>query len=202
MSDQSSYETLGVTEASSFEEIQTARDRLLEACSDDRKEMEAIEAAYDAILMERLRLRQEGKIKVPDRIRFAEKSPEPALDAPPAVSRPNAAWLNQLLDTPERKDILQPAGIFCLLALAGFYSPALALALGVACSVYFLNRKEHKLWRSVLLTLLGLVIGLALGLTAGQLLIPQGAEFEFASPEAVAALVTFLVLWLASSFLR
>ncbi|NJL85118.1 MAG: hypothetical protein HC886_02740 [Leptolyngbyaceae cyanobacterium SM1_1_3] len=202
MSDRSSYEMLGVTEAASFEEIQSARDRLLEACLGDHKEMEAIETAYDAILMERLRLRQEGKIKVPDRIRFAEKSPEPAPESPPVASRPSAAWLNQLLDTPERKDVLQPAGIFGLLALAGFYGPALALALGVACSIYFLNRKEHKLWRSVLLTLLGLVIGVTLGLTAGQLLIPQGAELEFASPEAIGALVTFLVLWLVSSFLR
>ena len=76
MSDQNYYDTLGLDENSSFEEIQEAKERLIAQCEDDRKQKEAIEAAYDAILMERLRLRQEGKIKVPDRIRFAEEVPE------------------------------------------------------------------------------------------------------------------------------
>ena len=66
------YETLGLTEASSFEEVQSAKTRLSAEYKDDPQRKESIETAYDAILMERLRLRQEGKIKVPDRIRFAE----------------------------------------------------------------------------------------------------------------------------------
>ena len=73
------YETLGLTEASSFEEVQSAKARLVAECEDNPQKKESIEAAYDAILMERLRLRQEGKIKVPDRIRFAEKQTKSAV---------------------------------------------------------------------------------------------------------------------------
>jgi hypothetical protein len=93
MSDQNYYDTLGLDENSSFEEIQEAKERLIVECEDDRKRKEAIEAAYDAILMERLRLRQEGKIKVPDRIRFAEETPEKPItqSASPSIERP--AWL-------------------------------------------------------------------------------------------------------------
>jgi DnaJ-class molecular chaperone with C-terminal Zn finger domain len=73
MSNQSHYQQLGITEDASFEEIQAAKERLKQKNSNDQKVIENIEAAYDAILMDRLRLRQEGKIKVPERIRFPER---------------------------------------------------------------------------------------------------------------------------------
>lgn len=202
MSDQNSYELLGLTEASTFEEIQAARDRLVDQYVEEPKQQAAVEAAYDAILMERLRLRQEGKIKVPDRIRFAENVPEtsPPAKATPSIPRPD--WLNSLVDTPSRDDILWPAVTYAGLALLGFAAPSLSLAVAIGAAVYFLNRKEHKFWRSVLLTIGGLAAGLALGLTIGQLLIPQGAQFAWATPDAIAAAVTCLALWTVSSFLR
>jgi hypothetical protein len=77
MSEQSPYEQLGVTIDASFDEIQEARDRLTDQHSGERQVVESIEAAYDAILMDRLRMRQEGKIKVPERIRFPERQAPP-----------------------------------------------------------------------------------------------------------------------------
>ncbi|MGF1571351.1 MAG: CPP1-like family protein [Nodosilinea sp.] len=202
MSNQNSYELLGLTEASTFEEIQAARDRLVGEFAEEPRRKEAIEAAYDAILMERLRLRQEGKIKVPDRIRFAENVPEPAppAKAPPTLTGPD--WLSGLVDTPSRNDIIWPAVTFGGLALLGFYAPSLSLAVAIGAAIYFLNRKENKFWRSVLLTVAGLTAGLVLGLTVGQLLIPQGAQLAWATPDAVAAAVTCVTLWTMSSFLR
>lgn len=202
MSDQNSYELLGLTEASTFEEIQEARDRLMAECGEEPQQKANIEAAYDAILMERLRLRQEGKIKVPDRIRFAENTPEPppAAKLTPSLPRPN--WLSDLVDTPSRDDVVWPALTFTGLALLGFASPSLALAVALGAAIYFLNRKENKFWRAVLLTIGGLAVGLGLGLTVGQLLIPQGAQMAWATPDAIASAVTCLSLWTVSSFLR
>ena len=65
MSDQNPYEKLGVTEDASFDEIQDAKGRLMQQHRGDQKLVESVEAAYDAIIMDRLRMRQEGKIKVP-----------------------------------------------------------------------------------------------------------------------------------------
>ncbi|MEO0532871.1 MAG: CPP1-like family protein [Cyanobacteria bacterium P01_A01_bin.123] len=202
MSDQSYYETLGLDESSSFEDIQAARDRLLTQHGEDSPRRQAIESAYDAILMERLRLRQEGKIKVPDRIRFAEKVAETSASPKPAPLASSPSWLGQLFDSPDRQDVIQPAIAFSVLALLGVYYPPLALAFGTGSTIYFLNRKEHKLWRAILLTIAALVIGLTLGLTMGQLLIPQGVELEWATPEAIASLIAFFVFWLVSCFLR
>ncbi|NEQ47118.1 MAG: hypothetical protein F6K00_27690 [Leptolyngbya sp. SIOISBB] len=206
MSDQNYYDTLGLDENASFEEIQEAKERLVTECEDDRKQKEAIESAYDAILMERLRLRQEGKIKVPDRIRFAEEVPEkpPAQSMASDISRP--AWMESFLDTPDRNDVLVPAGIFGSLAIVSLAGPSLALALGVGVAIYFLNRKEYRFWRALLLTIVGLVVGLALGILIGEAFGPQAAAMSGASADLVtqrvAAMVTMVILWLVTSFLR
>lgn len=206
MSDQSPYKTLGVPESASFEDIQEARDRLISECSDDRQQREQIETAYDSILMERLRLRQEGKIKVPDRIRFPEKllQPPPAPVAEPPKQSP--AWLQRLLDTPSRADVLWPAGLLAVLGGAVVLYPTeavlqLAMVLGVGVSFYFLYRKERKLGRSVLLGLGGLILGFLLGglLDAGF----RGALLNLGLvTEVFVSVFTFFILWLVSSFLR
>lgn len=201
MSGSNYYETLGLDETATFEEIQEARNHLLQEHSSNRRQIEAIEAAYDAILMDRLRLRQEGKIKVPDRIRFPEKEVEPAPEFAPATSGQAPDWLQRLLDNPSRADVLWPAGLFLGTGLLSLTAPPVALALGVGFCFYFLNRKEHKFGRSFLLTLGGLVLGIVLGLWTGGLLSTQLAAIRL-EVDTFAALVSFVILWLISSFLR
>jgi hypothetical protein len=209
MSSQNPYEQLGVTEASSFDEIQDARNRLFAEYEGDRKQLESIEAAYDAVLMDRLRLRQEGKIKVPDRIRFPEKMVQPAPAPAPSPVSNGPGWLQRLIDTPSRTDILLPAAILApLTAVLFFYinpSPQLIqllLLVGVGSSFYFLFRKERKFGRAILLTLIGLVFGLLVGMYALGPLLHSGFPNFSMSSEALATVFTFLILWLISSFLR
>ncbi|XHX80450.1 MAG: CPP1-like family protein [Stenomitos frigidus ULC029] len=206
MSSQNSYEQLGVTEASSFEEIQDARNRLFAQHQDDRKQLESIEAAYDAVLMDRLRLRQEGKIKVPDRIRFPEKVAPPPSSPPSAPASQGSAWLQRLIDTPSRTDVLLPAGVLTALSAWVVFMPTanvvqLALILGMGASFYFLYRKERKLGRTVLLGLIGLVAGFVTGGLLNTLLPTQVASLGL-TLNAFVSIVTFFVLWLVSSFLR
>lgn len=201
MSDQNHYLRLGVDENASFEEIQDARNRLVQEHSGDRRLVEAIEAAYDAILMDRLRLRQEGKIKVPDRIRFPERLAEAPPEFTPVPTKQTPDWLQRFIDTPSRADILWPAALFVGTGFLSLTSPSVGLALGVGFSLYFLNRKEHKFGRAFLLTLLGLILGVVLGLQVSGLLLPQLAGLGIA-PETFAAWIAFFILWLTDSFLR
>jgi len=210
MSSQNSYEQLGVTEASSFEEIQDARNRLFAQHQGDRKQLESIEAAYDAVLMDRLRLRQEGKIKVPDRIRFPEKVVPPPSTPPSAPASQGSAWLQRLIDTPSRADVLIPAGVLTALSAWIVLMPTanvvqLALILGMGATFYFLYRKERKLGRTVLLGLTGLFVGFLVGGALNALLPMQIAsllESFRLTLNAFVSVVTFFVLWLVSSFLR
>jgi DnaJ-class molecular chaperone len=65
MSDQNPYEKLGVTEDASFDEIQDAKVRLMQQHRGDQKLLDAVEAAYDAVIMDRLRMRQDRVLPKP-----------------------------------------------------------------------------------------------------------------------------------------
>lgn len=208
MSDQSPYEKLGVSEDASFDEIQDARNRLFEQYSGDSKNVEIIETAYDAILMDRLRMRQEGKIKVPERIRF----PELRVQSPPKENltprEQSPVWLQKILDQPSGTDVLLPGVWFLgLSAISVFYPAAgdqvlqLALVIGVGTSIFFLNRKEGRFGRAVLFTLVGLIIGLITGGLIANLLLPQIPAINFTANQ-FSTVLTFILLWLISSFLR
>ncbi len=205
MSDRNPYEKLGVPEGATFEEIQSARSQLLEASAGDEKQRLEVEAAYDSVLMERLKMRQEGKIPVPDRIRFPEKLAQASPSALPALPKSSPEWLTNLVDTPGRVDIALPAGVQFLLGGLVVLSPTdavlqLAMSVSVGSTLYFLYRKERKLGKAVLIGLGGLLLGFAIGAALESLLsvylpVQLGAE-------VFVSLVTFVVLWLVSSFLK
>lgn len=199
MSEQNPYEQLGVTEDASFEEIQEAKTRLTKEYKDDQRLKEAVEAAYDSIIMDRLRLRQEGKIKVPERIRFPERL-KPAKPKPqPTPQNTSPAWLQRLIDTPSRNDLLIAAGIYILLTvitLSSSDSASLTLALGFAASAYLLNRKENRLGRALIISLASLLIGVGLGAVLADIVAAGMPAEQFT------ALATLFMFWLASSFLR
>ncbi len=198
MSEQNPYEQLGVTEDASFEEIQEAKVRLMKEYENDQRRKDAVEAAYDSVIMERLRLRQEGKIKVPERIRFPERA-KPPKPSPQQVNQSNSpAWLQRLLDTPSRNDLLISSGIYLLLVVITLTNggASLMLSLGFAGSVYLLNRKESRLGRSLLISLASLLIGVAIGAGLAPIVAAGMPEEQFAS------LTVLFLFWLSSSFLR
>lgn len=209
MAEQTPYEQLGVTEDASFDEIQLARQRLMAACGDDRQEVAAIESAYDAVLMHRLRLRQAGKIKVPDRIRFAEEVSESAFAPDPRVRSVNSPeWLRSYLDQPSPNDILGSGLILGSLAglilfVPGLSSSMLSLFIVAACAVstYFLNRKENRLGRSLLLSLGGVIVGSVLGYIVLKVFLSAIISPDLTPAQFVTAF-SFIGLWWTSSFLR
>jgi uncharacterized membrane protein YfcA len=204
MSELTPYETLQVSEDATFEEIQAARDRLIAVHQGQEVQREEIEAAYDAVLMDRLRQRQEGKIKVPERIRFAERLAE-AVPSQPILTRIQAspAWLQRLLDRPSLKEIAIPGLVYAVLGGIGVYARtadalSVILALGIGFNLFWLNRKEHRLGRSFLITLVAMVVGAAIGAAILQLTPPLLGL----APQAFVSLVVIFIFWLASSFLR
>jgi len=200
MTEQNPYEQLGVTEDASFEEIQEAKTRLTKEYEDDQPQKEAVEAAYDSIIMDRLRLRQEGKIKVPERIRFPERSKPAKKPQPQPQSQASSpAWLQRLLDTPSRNDLLISAGIYVLfvaITLSSAESASVMLAVGFAASAYLLNRKENRLGRSLIISLVSLLIGIGLGSALAPIVAAGMPTEQFTG------LATLFMFWLASSFLR
>jgi hypothetical protein len=210
MSEQNPYTKLEVPEDASFEEIQGARDRLVEYNPNDEKARQEIEAAYDAILMDRLRKRQEGKITVPEGIRFAEKLAEKSAKAAVAAKvAESPTWLQQTLDQPAPTDVLTTAGVFAALGTVAVLNPspspakaedslAFLLAIGVGFTMYWLNRKEQRLGRAFLFTLGTLVLG---GLLS-TILLQFGMPSVGIPSQTIATLIIFVLFWLVSSFVR
>jgi Protein CHAPERONE-LIKE PROTEIN OF POR1-like len=209
MSEQNPYAKLEVPEDASFEEIQGARDRLVERHPNDERARQEVEAAYDAILMDRLRKRQEGKITVPEGIRFAEKLAEKSSKAAAFAKAPEPpAWLQQTLDHPNMTEVLVSAGFFTTLGTIAVLNPApnaskpedslaFLVALGVGFTMYWLNRKEQRLGRAFLLTLGTLVVGGLLTIFLLQFVPAVGMPST-----TIVTLVIFALFWLVSSFLR
>jgi Protein CHAPERONE-LIKE PROTEIN OF POR1-like len=208
MSERNPYEQLGVTENSSFEEIQAAKKRLYEQHGNDQAVLEEVEIAYDSIIMDRLRLRQEGKIKVPEKIRFPERNIEKTLKVPQIVNEKSNVWLQELVDTPSQADILWPSGIFLTLSAIAVFSQnsgasvlPLLVALGFIANIYFLNRKEGRSGRAFLISFITLFAGIALGTALANLLLGQGGAIVLDNNQFASA-VTFCLFWLVSCFLR
>jgi hypothetical protein len=209
MSEQTPYEKLGVSEEASFDEIQDVRNRLLQQHSGDSKRLEVIETAYDAILMDRLRMRQEGKIKVPERIRFPERLVQAPPKETPAPREKSPIWLQNFLDKPTPADVILPGAWYLGLSTISVFYPGggdqvlqMVLVVGVGISIYFINRKEGKFGRAVLFILVGLITGLIAGGIIANLILPQIQPFVSLTPNQFSTVVTFVLLWLISSFLK
>jgi hypothetical protein len=76
----------------------------------------------------------------------------------------------------------------------------LSLVVGVAIGVYFLNRKEGKFGRAVLFTLVSLIAGLIAGGLLAGLILPL--PLITLTANQFSTLLTFILMWLVSSFLR
>jgi hypothetical protein len=205
MSQPTPYERLGISTDASFEEIQAAKHRLQTAGSSDPQAIDDIEAAYDSILMDRLKMRQEGKISVPEGIRFPEKSvqtlPLPKL-APPKLGN---VEIGELVEMPTGRNLAIGAGVATVLAASAALPDTrsdglpLILALSAGYTIFALKIKSNRLGRAFAITGIGLVG--AIGLTM-LLLGAADVSIEGFGADKIAALVAIVVLWLAASFLR
>ncbi|WP_103668009.1 CPP1-like family protein [Pseudanabaena sp. BC1403] len=206
MSEPTPYDKLGVNDEASFEEVRDARDRLLRENEGDESQQEMIEVAYDAILMDRLRARKEGKIAVPDRIRY----PERLSAAIPAALQNNTqrrapSWLSKLLDSPSKKDIYISLGIFTGLAAVSFFVPAVTttwLSFGLIASVILLTRKENRFGRALLISLSGITVGVLLATLTNQVLVVSRLVGSGFFPSPIQTVIILLVMWLHACFLR
>lgn len=209
MSDQTPYEKLGVAESASFEEIQSTRDRLLREYAGDLKKCSEVEASYDSVLMRRLKLRQEGKIKVPDGIRFAEKTPPflPKLSRP---SLPSGSWMATTFSTPSLLEWVVPTVMALILSTLVAVNPLpgtvqFAGAMATGSTFYGIYRKERNLGRSVLFGIIGLILGYLIGVGLWGLIPIEFRSFVPGGAQALSVVVTWvvcLVLWLTALFVK
>ncbi len=172
------YTRLGLEPDASFEAVQAARTEKLQAVGDDPLARSRVEAAYDAILMDRLKERQQGKVSsaarsASQREQVTPPPSRPMLPALPSLPQLPAARLGEarpslprlaLAEGRERWFPLATHGALLVLILALPAAPAdLLLALATAATVLNLQRRNGRFLGAVGWSFLLLVLGLLLG---------------------------------------
>ena len=176
------YERLGISPDASFDDVQAAKQARLAEVGEDPMSRARIEAAYDAVLMERLKDRQQGKVSTaalnasqreaakPAAKPAAAKPVLPSLPSLPALPRPalnlSAPALPRLALAEGRERWFPVAGGAVLLGIL-LLSPAanaeLVLAFATVLTVVNLQRRLGRLLPAVGWSVLLLSAGLLLG---------------------------------------
>lgn len=174
------YERLGISPDASFDDVQAAKRGRLAEVGDDPQACARIEAAYDAVLMDRLKERQQGKLSnaalsASQREAARPTAPSPAASKPvlpslPSLPRPTIKFSAPALPSfslaEGRERWLPLAGggvLLSILLLTPASSAELVLAFATVLTVVNLQRRQGRLlpavgW-SVLLLSLGLLLG-------------------------------------------
>ncbi|MDX1976507.1 MAG: CPP1-like family protein [Pseudanabaenaceae cyanobacterium bins.68] len=214
MSEPTPYEQLGVSENASYDEIRAARDRLQQEFEGEELQQSVIESAYDAILMERLKARKEGKIPVPEGIRFPERmptsSPMPNL---PSLGRKLPDWLVNTYLPDQNAKLLATVGslsLFFFTVIAPRATASVWLPLALIGSFWGIWRKHNKFGRSCLLSLSGFLLGILLSAGIVRLALvafPAIASTNLPLPgglsggDMIANLIILIVMALVTAFL-
>ena len=205
------YEQLGITADATFEQVQAAKQNCLNQIkADDALGRARVEAAYDSVLMQRLKERQLGQLTgaaATASKREAASNAAPAAPALPRLAvlqnlpRPKLQWQQPSIKLAEEKQLWWPLaghGLLLLLLLVvgnQLGTPELLLALASLLTIGALQRRRSRLFAAVGLTIAALAIGLLIGslISAGSSL--PISEAQFAALPALLLLAATAVLF-------
>lgn len=214
------YTRLGLSQDATFEQVQAAKARCIAEVDGDDQARARVEAAYDAVLMARLRGRQQGQVS-PAAATASQREEGVGSASLTGPSFPGTSVLQKLRtnlpDPSQSLASLTPqwslvegqgrlvrviAGIVGLgLLLVSVASVQLVLAL--ACIGVFLSqvRRGRRPLASLGWTLLALLMGLVVGSLFTTALSPTALQQLSITPAQIQALPAAVLLWLAALFL-
>ncbi|PWZ15174.1 Protein CHAPERONE-LIKE PROTEIN OF POR1, chloroplastic [Zea mays] len=189
------YKLLGVDRDASEEEIRGAKNFLIQQYAGHEPSEEAIEGAYEKIIMKSYQQRKKTKINLKTKLKKrVEESP---------------SWVKALLgcfEVPSMDIISRRLFFFAFIAgwsiaTSAENGPAFQLAISLFSCIYFLNEKMKNLLRAST-TGFGILVG---GWIIGSLLVPLVPTFIIPpswSLELLTSLVAYIFLFLGSTFLK
>lgn len=189
------YKRLGVSKYASEEEIQEARNFLIEQYAGHERSVESIEAAFEKIIMKSFRERKRSKINLKSKLK------KKVDESPPWVRS-----LINFLEVPPSEVIIRRA---CLFAVIGVWSvmnsseggPAFQVAVSLVTCIYFLNEKVKSIGRACVLGFGALAVGWLFGSLVIPV-IPLSLLPVTWTLELVTALISYIFLFIACTFLK
>ena len=213
------YVRLGLSQDATFEQVQAAKARCIAEVDGDDQARARVEAAYDSVLMARLRDRQQGQVS--PAAATASQREERVGSVPVSGPFPGTSVLQKLRtnlpDPSQSLASLAPqwslvegqgrvvrviAGVVGL-GLLVVSAASVQLVLALACIGVFLSqiRRGRRPLASLGWTLLALLVGLVVGSLVTTALSPTALEQLAISPAQIQAVPAAILLWLAALLL-
>jgi hypothetical protein len=214
------YTRLGLSQDATFEQVQAAKARCIADVDGDDQARARVEAAYDAVLMARLRGRQQGQVS-PAAATASQR--EEGIGSAPLTgpSFPGTSVLQKLrtnLPDPSQSlasltpqwSLVEGQGrlVRVIAGIAGLgllvvSVASVQLVLALACIGVFLSqvRRGRRPLASLGWTLLALLVGLVVGSLFTTALSPTALQQLSINPAQIQALPAAILLWLAALFL-
>jgi hypothetical protein len=213
----SAYERLGISVDAGFEAVQSAKQERLSEVGDDPMARAQIEAAYDAVLMDRLKERQQGKVSSAalnasqrEAKSSAPASPLQRPNLPPlpkiaglkAPTLPSASFRWPTLALAHGTERWLPVAGFSLLLVLLLLAPPssaeLVLAFATVLLVVNLQRRNRRLLSAVGWGVLLLSVGLVSGALLLRVLDPTMPLGLPLAAQQVQSLPALLLLFLGA----
>ena len=214
------YTRLGLSQDATFEQVQAAKARCIAEVDGDDQARARVEAAYDAVLMARLRGRQQGQVS-PAAATASQREEGVGSASLTGPSFPGTSVLQKLrtnLPDPSQSlasltpqwSLVEGQGrlVRVIAGIAGLgllvvSVASVQLVLALACIGVFLSqvRRGRRPLASLGWTLLALLVGLVVGSLFTTALSPTALQQLSITPAQIQALPAAVLLWLAALFL-
>ncbi|KAH0934956.1 hypothetical protein HID58_012073 [Brassica napus] len=187
------YKRLGISRMASEDEIQGARNFLIQQYAGHKPSVDAIESAHDKIIMQKFHERKNPKIDINKKVRQVRQSKV-------------VSFVFDRFQTPPNAFLVKTAVTYAVLgALTVLFpteeGPTLQVLLSVIATFYFIHQRlKKKLWSFLYGTgsfIFSWLIGTFLMVSVIPPFIKGPRGFEVMS-----SLLSYVLLWVASSYLR
>lgn len=187
------YKRLGISREASEEEIQAARNFLVQKYAVHKPSVEAIESAHDKIIMQKFYERRNPKINIKKKVRDVTQSR--VVQA--VVSR---------FRTPSMNFIIKTSIAFIILgALTVLFpteeGPTLQVAISLIATIYFIYNRLKSKMRAFLYGAGAFILSWLLGTFLMVSVIPPILKGP-RSLEVTTSLTTYVLLWVSSTYLK
>ncbi|XP_074568620.1 protein CHAPERONE-LIKE PROTEIN OF POR1, chloroplastic [Curcuma longa] len=187
------YKRLGISKEASEEEIQAARNFLVQKYSGHKPSVDAIESAYDKIIMQSLYNRRRPKLNLDKKVRDITQSPV-------------YKAVTSRFEAPSTKVILKTALAFIVLGVLTVLfpteeGPTLQVAISLIATIYFIHERLKSGLRAFLYGVGAFISSWLLGTFLMVSVMPpllQGPR----SLEVSTSVLSYILLWVSSTYLK
>ncbi|GMY12176.1 protein CHAPERONE-LIKE PROTEIN OF POR1, chloroplastic [Fagus crenata] len=189
------YKRLGISKEASEDEIQGARNFLIRQYAGHKPSLDAIESAHDKIILQKFYDRKNPKVDIKKKVREVRQS------------RVVQALTNRFR-TPSTEFIIKTSIAFVVLgALTVFFpteeGPTLQVAISLLATMYFIHDRLKSKIRAFLYGAGAFAFSWLLGTFLMVSVIPSVPVLKgLRSFEVMSSLLTYVILWISSTYLK